>query len=913
MAFLTLPLPPRQRVGAAVAAVQAEAHKVLGPLLARQSQGDSVRSVLALLRRQRGLFLLPSRLRAAAARGDAPGAIREWRAARALIGPDEPPVLHALLAEAEREVGRLQEGLAWLLAAPGASLEAAEAAARLLLEMQAVREGGSGVAHASSSAAPSPEAARPLVAAFVAGRGARLAAELEAAWGALEAALAAREEKRRRRLRSGGEGEAGAADTLPDGAAAAEGAEAADGADAPPAAQAVPRPRHRRTGSVELDKALLSAPATAPAAARAAAARAYAEAAAEMRLRFVRAAAAAALRALPDMWRFAAALLPAAPHAAQLTPPPPARGAAGGLRRTASGLAADAAVAGDPGLEKALRKGAEGACGRIRDALVALADGGAQEGHLRAALAEVGALCAALADAGAPPAAARPVEALRAWGLQRLVSELCARMAADADAAAALHDSAPAPPADVAATAALLAHGGGGGAVSGDDAAGADDAFAAARGLRVSARPLALASALLRGMTLLSGAAAEGGAAAAADAAAAARDCFFGAFERFADALATHAEAARVVNRDGSAPEGTTGEGSPAKGQGAEHDWEGTAMALLADSALARLWVLPALRERFAAVWAAATGGAAAADVASAAVEDALGALEEHVLGGYIGRHDASLRAAASAFFDGDGTDWARAPPPRAARDACLALLDALAASHAAAHARAGPFADGVLGALAAALLRALAEAAAAQAAPGGRLRLGGLNPDGYAQLSLELELLRDALGAYWSDAAEADATAAAAAVAEAACASAKAAAAAVAAASGSRAGFSRTAARAALGAHAADATARLLPREQARTALHTLCFRPDGAPPPLPQPPPQPPSPPPPRERVRERSREAAPRPPPTPQLTHAAAAAAEEEEEEAAEAEARRLAAKAAKRAAKKAAKAAAAAGDF
>jgi hypothetical protein len=803
---------------ASVSTVQAEAEKVLGPLLARQAQGDTVRSVLALLRRQRGLFLLPSRLRACAARGDAAGALREWRAARALIAPDDHPVLHRVLAVAEREVNALEAGLRWVLTWRDTPVEAAEAAARLLLDIRAVRSGEAPPQPGSAPPPPTPAAvaaAAELAAAFAAGRGARLAAELGAAWSALEGALEERERKARRRR-----------------ANAREVSAAQAGANVPmPGHNAGHNAGHRRTGSVELDKAL-SGFDTAELDRADAGARASADAAAELRLRFGRAATAAALRALPDMWLFSAALLGSNPGGASVAPSP--------LRRGASLQPLQ------PAVERCVRDGAEAACARLRSVLDALADGGAHEGHLRAALGELATLCRSLAEAGAPPAASQPADALRAWGLRRLVDQMCARMSADAAAAAATRAHAPAPHADVAAAAALLSLGGG---PVDSEAEGADDAFVAARELRVSARPLGFCAALARGMALLQAAASEGGAAALAVAAPAARDAFFVAF---ANALAELAETSGVVNRDGSAP--PDGAGAAASGpEGASGPgWEGAAMALLADSAFVRLWVLPALTHRFAPLWADA-GGAEVADAALAEAEETLGALEEHVLGGYIQRHDGALAAAASAYFEGDGTDWARAGPPRGARDAALALLDALAASHAAAHARAGPFASGVVAALAHALLHALAAAASASAAPGGRLR-AGLSAGGHAQLSVEAALLRDALAAYWTQEAEDAAAAVAEAALEAATATAKAAAQqqqqAASGSGGAKAGFSRTATRAALAQQAAAAVEALLPRERRRTALHTLCFRPQPEPPTEPEPRQ--------RERHRQQSREA-------------------------------------------------------
>jgi hypothetical protein len=818
---------------ASVSAVQAEAEKVLGPLLARQAQGDTVRSVLALLRRQRGLFLLPSRLRACAARGDAAGALREWRAARALIAPDDHPVLHRVLAVAEREVNALEAGLRWVLTWRDTPVEAAEAAARLLLDIRAVRSGEAPLQPGSAPPPPTPAAAAAaaeLAAAFAAGRGARLAAELGAAWSALEGALEERERKARRRR-----------------------ANAREVSVAQAGASNVPMPGHRRTGSVELDKALSGFDAAELDRADAGA-RASADAAAELRLRFGRAATAAALRALPDMWLFSAALLGNAAPGAAVAPSP--------LRRGASLQPLQ------PAVERCVREGAEAACSRLRSALDALADGGAHEGHLRAALGELATLCRSLAEAGAPPAASQPADALRAWGLRRLVDQMCTRMSADAAAAAATRAHAPAPPADVAAAAALLSLGGG---PVDSEAEGADDAFVAARELRVSARPLGFCAAIARGMALLQAAASEGGAAALAVAAPAARDAFFAAFVAFANALAEHAETSGVVNRDGSAP--SDGAGAAASGpEGASGPgWEGAAMALLADSAFVRLWVLPALTHRFAPLWADA-GGADVADAALAEAEETLGALEEHVLGGYIQRHDGALAAAATAYFEGDGTDWARAGPPRGARDAALALLDALAASHAAAHARAGPFASGVVAALAHALLHALAAAAAAAAAPGGRLR-AGLSAGGHAQLSVEAALLRDALAAYWTQEAEDAAQAVAEAALEAATATAKAAAQqqqqAASGSGGAKAGFSRTATRAALTQQAASAVGALLPRERRRTALHTLCFRPQPEAPAEPEP------------RQREQSRR---------QQSREADAEAEEAEEEARRRAARR-----------------------
>jgi len=805
-----------QQMMQAVKAVQAEAHKVLGPLLERQAQSDSVRTVLSLLRRHRALFALPARLRAAAERGDGHSALREWRAARAIVGPTEAPVMHRLLAVAEREVNALERGLRWVLAAPGSGVEAAEYSARMLLEIQAVRSGAadadpsgaSAGSHAASARSPAADCfARELVLSFVAGRCGGLERQVASDVAALHGALQERERKAARRH--------AAAMAAMDGAH-----DAAADADAQ---QVPPRTPARSSSLATLEAALLAAHgdaageavAAASRAASASASRAAAEAAAEQRGRFVRGACAAAARTLPDTWRFAQLLTPAgaaAAAAAVVT-------SAGGHRRAASAssvLDAFSQRAGfspcaarlDPACDAALRRCCEALCAGVRAVLVPLADAGgaAAEGHLRAALAEVAALGRILSDTGAPASVSAPVEELRCWGVKRLVADLVARLQADTAAAAASQDDAPAPPAHLAATSALLSLGGAHAPADEQDLAAAPED--AARELRVSSRPLAFCAALARAMSLLLGVAAEGGAVASACVCGDSFPAFFASFHAFADALATRAEHARIVGRDGAPPQ-------PLAGGEEDSAWEGAAMALLADSAFVRLWVLPALTHRFHIAWSSG-GGACDVDGERAGCEDTLGALEEHVLEGYTARHGACLEASCRAYFDGDGTDWARAPAPRGVRDAAIALLDWLAGAHAQAHARAGPFTDGVVAALACKLLSQLAACAR------GSVELKkGLSSHGFATLALERAFFSHALQSFGCDDNQASLGELDAAEMDAAVATAKQAAAAT-----GRSGFSRTAARAALRACGDEAVAALLPGEVQRTALHTACFR---------------------------------------------------------------------------------------
>jgi len=722
---------------AACAAVQAEAAKVLLPLLQRQAQADGVRAVLALLRRQRSLFSLPARLAAAAQRGDVHAALREWRAARELIGPHEAPLMHALLGCAEREVGLLEARLGAVIAAPGPGTAAAEAAARALLHIQAVREAG-----AEAVTEGSAQLAARLVAAFALQRAAQLEAAAAAAAAELAAAVGARLALAAARL-------------------ARAGCEPGDGgAQAHAAAQA-------------------------------------------LRLRAARRLAEAALDSLPDCWRFAAALAPAAPMPAEAL--------------QACGRAAEAAAAALAALAAEAARPRPGAAPGSEAAAVR---GVAWEAHRLARL---------LGEGGAPAEAAAPLEAARDALLRRYVADLGARMAAEAGAAAAAASHAPAPIADVAACCAQLAPGLGAAEEEEEEEEGA----AAALHLRVSPRPLQLAAALQRGVAALLAAAAEFGGAASA-AAAAQRPLFFAAFAGLAEAGAAHAAAAGLLwPAGGPVPDG------PAE------QWEQAALALAADAAFARALLLPALAQRAQLCWAAGARAAGAAAAEREAAE-ALAALEEQALAGYVERSRPELALQAAGLFDGGGVDWARCGAPRGVRDGALRLLDALAAAHARCCERAAPLAPRLLSRLAEACAGELAAAGAASEALRRPAPPGcGLCASGAAQLLLELDLLQTALGPALGAPGAAQLGQLREAVLDAATAAAKQAA----SASGRAAPFSRSATRAALQAEAAAARERLLAWELRRCALHTQCFRGRDAPPPdwLQAQPPTPPPPPPP------------------------------------------------------------------
>ena len=823
-----LPSPEQgqtQRMHDSVRAVQNEANKVLGPLLERQSQLDGVRSVLSLLRRHKALFGLPARLRAAAERGDVHGALREWKAARALVGPHEAPLMHRLLAVAEREVNALERGLRWILSAPGSSLSAAVMAAELVLEIVGVRLGGSaggGADATNGGSGPAPTgisvAAKELVLAFVSGRAAKLGTAVTAAVATMDAALEKRQQMAVRR----------AAEATQQGVGGAS-----DGGGGPP--------KLGRTSSATLDAALQALHGTSAAAAAVAASAveaASAEAAAEKRFACVRACCAATLVCLPDAWRFAASITGGSASGGQAAGGRTSMdgGHGGGMnplhRRTASAgsvLEANGPRAGlspppaqlDPPVEAVLKKATEMLCAQLKADM-----GSLKEGHLRSALSDVARVSRTMGDLGAPECVYSQLEALRKWALGHLVTDLCSRMQHEAAAAAGNPDDTAAPGADVAAAWALLSLSGGDGhGLAGDD----DEAqphHTAVRQLRVSARPLAFSACLARAMSALVSVATEGGAAGVTSVCASSSDAFFACFHSFADALATRAEEAGVVNRDGSPPEGDDGDGGGGGSSEAPGGWQNAAMTLLADSAFVRLWVLPALTSRFQMAWAVpvpTTGAPPNVAALAADAEDVLGALEEHVLSGYTQRHALAMTPLCSSYFDGDGSAvtprrslWAQWGSVTGVRDVTLTFLDALVSAHAVAHARAGPFTDGVLGALATAAVQQLVACGRSSAA----LTSPCMSWQGYSQLALEVAFLRHVLRGYAPEEQAPAWEALSGAAMDCAVATAK-----QQAASAGKSAFSRTATRASLSAAAQEVVAKLLPHELERTAMHTRCF----------------------------------------------------------------------------------------
>ena len=840
-----LPTPQQaqtQRMSDSVRAVQNEANKVLGPLLERQGQLDSVRGVLAVLRRHRSLFGLPSRLRAAAQRGDVHAALREWRAARALIGPHEAPVMHRLLAVAEREVNALERGLRWIVAAPGSTMSAAEVAAGLVLDIAAVRVGGADAGQVDAVSADSTtgaSVARDLVLSFVSGRAAKLSASVQSAVTSLQTDLAQRQRTAARRA-------AEAAD-----AAARAGTQPMNGDSAAITGSA--SQRLGRTSSQTLDAALEAshgaaagaAVAAAGAVAAAAAETAATEGAAERRCACVRACCVAALACLPDAWRFATSVTgsnarptSSTAAAAQQASSAPSGGFNPLHKRSASagsvldafsprgGVAPPPAFV-EPPVEAVLKKTTEALCAQLRAELAAV-----REGHLRLALADVSRVARAMGDLGAPLVVFTPLEELRVWAMARLVDDLCERMRTDALAAASISDDSPAPGADVAAAWATLSLNAGGDGSWGIDVHDGEDAEhkqqRQVRQLRVSTRPLAFSAAVARGMAALIAVAADGGAQAAKRVSGESSSAFVECFHDFADALASRAEAANVVNRDGSAPESAIAAAATEDATNIASDWQGTAMALLADSAFVRLWVLPALTTRFQMAWSVpvpSTGAPPDIEGMTAAAEDVLGALEEHVLSGYTQRHALALAPLCAAFFDGDAantdatvgrTMWLQWPPPVGVRDVVLTWLDGIVAAHAVAHMRAGPFTDGVLGALATAAVQQLAVSGSASSA----LSTPCMSSHGFCQLALERAFLQHALRGYASEEQSAAWEALLNAAMDCAVATAKQ----QVNASG-RSGFSRTATRASLTTAAQEVVDRLLARELDRTALHTRCF----------------------------------------------------------------------------------------
>ena len=824
-----LPTPEQgqtQRMHDSVKAVQNEANKVLGPLLERQSQLDGVRSVLSLLRRHKALFGLPARLRAAAERGDVHGALREWKAARSLVGPHEAPLMHRLLAVAEREVNALERGLRWILSAPGSTLGAAVMAAELVLEIVGVRLGGTGGADASGATgaaqASSSVAAKELVLAFVSGRATKLGTAVTSAVAALDPALEKRQQTAVRR--------------------AAEATQQAGGA---PGDEVSSHPKLARTSSATLDAALQALHGTSAAAAAVAAnavAAASAEVAAEKRFACVRACCAAALVCLPDAWRFAASIAGGDASSGQASGSGGGRNSmdgnallgGGGMnplhRRTASAgsvLEAGGPRAGvspppaqlDPPVEAVLKKATEMLCAQLKADM-----GSLREGHLRSALSDVARVTRSMGDLGAPECVYSQLEALRKWGLGQLVSDLCSRMQHEAAAAAGNPDDAAAPGADVAAAWALLSLSGDGqGGMMGDeDSDESQPHHTAVRQLRVSVRPLAFSAGLARAMSALVSVATEGGAAGVTAVCSASSEAFFACFHAFADALATRAEEAGVVNRDGSPPE--DGDSGSATGKAA--GWQNAAMTLLADSAFVRLWVLPALTSRFQMAWAVpvpSTGAPPNVAALAAEAEDVLGALEEHVLSGYTQRHALAMTPLCSSYFDGDSAAvtpgrslWPQWPPVTGVRDVTLTFLDALVSAHAVAHARAGPFTDGVLGALATAAVQQLVACGRASAA----LTTPCMSGNGYSQLTLEIAFLKHVLRGYAPEEQAPAWEALSGAAMDCAVATAK-----QQAASSGKTAFSRTATRASLGAAAQEIVGKLLPHELERTAMHTRCF----------------------------------------------------------------------------------------
>jgi hypothetical protein len=821
-----------QKMHDSVKAVQKEANKVLGPLLERQSQLDGVRSVLALLRRHKALFGLPARLRAAAERGDVHGALREWKAARALVGPHEAPLMHRLLAVAEREVNALERGLRWILSAPGSTLGAAVMAAELVLEIVGVRLGGAGGADASGAASAAPTsssvAAKELVLAFVSGRAAKLGTAVTSAVATMDAALEKRQQMAVRRA---------AEATQQAGGAPSDGAASSDVSAST---------KLGRTSSATLDKALQAlhgTSASAAAVAASAVAAASAEVAAEKRFACVRTCCAATLVCLPDAWRFAASITGGTSSSGQ------AAGNSGGgrnsmdgnpllggggmnplHRRTASAgsvLEAGGPRAGlspppaqlDPPVEAVLKKATEMLCAQLKADM-----GSLREGHLRSALSDVARVARSMGDLGAPECVYSQLEALRKWGLKQLVADLCSRMQHEAASAAGNPDDAAALGADVAAAWALLSLSGDGhGGMLGDDEGDESQPHhTAVRQLRVSVRPLAFSAGLARAMSALVSVATEGGAAGITAVCGASSEAFFACFHAFADALATRAEEAGVVNRDGSPPE----EGDSGSADGKASGWQNAAMTLLADSAFVRLWVLPALTSRFQMAWAVpvpTTGAPPNVAALAAEAEDVLGALEEHVLSGYTQRHALAMTPLCSSYFDGDSAAttpgrslWPQWAPVIGVRDITLTFLDALVSAHAVAHARAGPFTDGVLGALATAAVQQLVACGRTSTA----LTTPCMSGNGYCQLALEIAFLKHVLRGYAPEEQASAWEALSGAAMDCAVAAAK-----QQAAAAGKTAFSRTATRASLGAAAQEVVGKLLPHELERTAMHTRCF----------------------------------------------------------------------------------------
>ena len=741
--------------------------------------------------------------------------------------------MHRLLAVAEREVNALERGLRWILSAPESTLGAAVMAAELNLEIVGVRLGGSAGADASGAGgaalASSSVAAKELVLAFVSGRAAKLGTAVTSAVATMDTALEKRQQTAVRR--------------------AAEATQQAGGApgDGGAGSEVSSRTKLGRTSSATLDAALQALHGTSAAAAAVAAsavAAASAEVAAEKRFACVRACCAATLVCLPDAWRFAASITGGTVSGGQAT------GSSGGgrnsmdgnpllggggmnplHRRTASAgsvLEAGGPRAGvspppaqlDPPVEAVLKKATEMLCAQLKADM-----GSLREGHLRSALSDVARVARSMGDLGAPECVYSQLEALRKWGLGQLVADLCSRMQHEAAAAAGNPDDAPAPGADVAAAWALLSLSGdshGGGMLGDEDGDESQPHHTAVRQLRVSVRPLAFSAGLARAMSALVSVATEGGAAGVTTVCGASSEAFFACFHAFADALATRAEEAGVVNRDGSPPE----EGDSDSASGKAAGWQNAAMTLLADSAFVRLWVLPALTSRFQMAWAVpvpSTGAPPNVAALAAEAEDVLGALEEHVLSGYTQRHALAMTLLCSSYFDGDSAAvtpgrslWPQWAPVTGVRDVTLTFLDALVSAHAVAHARAGPFTDGVLGALATAAVQQLVACGRSSAA----LTTPCMSGNGYSQLALEIAFLRHVLRGYAPEEQAPAWEALSGAAMDCAVATAK-----QQAASSGKTAFSRTATRASLGAAAQEIVGKLLPHELERTAMHTRCF----------------------------------------------------------------------------------------
>ena len=902
------------RCVAAVARASAEAACVLQPLLERQAQGDAVRTVLSLLRRHRNLFGLPARLRAAAAAGDAHAAAREWRAARALVGPSEPPPLHALLAVAEREVNDLDRALRWVLAAPGVGVPAALGAARALIDIAAARAsphvashahgapdgdengggggagggsgGGSGgggdddasPAAAAAAAALAEEEAVALAVAFADGRAAALEAALAECAATCSASIEARTAKAARRAAGAAALPSpppsyalpGAANGGQHGGGETGGGGGGGGGGAPHSL--------RRTGSAAIDAALFIAEAAqqkpggdpfaaAAAAAAAAAERAAASARSEAHATALATVCAATGAAVSDSSRFCASLL-AEPGVGA-----PSGGGGGG---------APAQPSLPPQALAVLSRCTASAAASLRSSLEAVADAaeGAPaadaprfEARLASCLASTSSLAQRLASCAPPPASsalASAVDEVAGWAAGRLMGLVCGRMVADAAAAGtASPGPAPAPPGEVAAAAASLrpdVEGGGG-----EEAEEAAEREAAARSLRVTRRPLALAASLMRGMGAAvdaaggragGGGAAQGhvapstrfaGSAAGRAALAATADPFFESFVVFGSQLCDRAAESGLFEphtEDAAATGSPPPPGPP--------PWQDAALAVLADAAFTRLWTLPSLAARFASAWEVHTpqhgGGAPSPRLGElyGSAEDSLSAAEQRVLDGLSAAHAPRLLALAAALLDSDdGTDWRAAPAPTprrrggsggargGIRDAAIAVLDHLVGVHAAAAARAGGFAPAVASSLVAEWWACLACVACgshrhpdavppdAPPPPPPPLR-AGVSPGGFAQLWLEIEVLRratrgDGDGAGDDDTEDAATGANVAAVRSAMEAAAATGAKAAAAAAG--VAFSRSGAKVAAGAAADDAVARILPSEMRRVAVHARCF----------------------------------------------------------------------------------------